>query len=154
MKNVVTLLIAMPLLTYWLYPPGIKHSEEVPKWAGRELASMGAMSAQEIAVAVLVTIALALWIFGARYVNATAVALMAVSIMVVTKVFGWDDILKYRAAWNTLVWFATLIALADGLSRVGFVKWFAETVAGQLTGASPTVAMVALTLPTQPRCFP
>jgi len=42
------------------------------------------------------------------------------------------------------VWFATLIALADGLSRVGFVKWFAETVAGQLTGASPTVAMVAL----------
>src|SRR5438093_10751570 len=108
MKNVVTLLIAMPLLTYWLYPPGIKHSEEVPKWAGRELASMGAMSAQEITVAVLVTMALALWIFGARYVNATTAALMAVSIMVVTKVFSWDDIRKYRAAWNTLAGFATI----------------------------------------------
>ena len=140
----ITLLIAVPLLTYWLYPPEIKHSKEVPEWAGRELSAMGAMSAQEITVAVLVTIALAFWIFGARYVNATTVALMAVSIMVVTKVFSWDDILKYRAAWNTLVWFATLVALADGLSRVGFVKWFAETVAGHLTGVSPIVAMVAL----------
>jgi L-tartrate/succinate antiporter len=140
----ITLLIATPLITYWLYPPGIKHSKEVPEWASRELAGMGAMSSQEITVAVLVTIALALWIFGARYVNATTVALMAVSVMLVTKVFSWDDILKYRAAWSTLVWFATLVALADGLSRVGFVKWFAETVAGQLTGVSPTVAMVAL----------
>ena len=140
----ITLLIATPLLTYWLYPPEIKRSKEVPEWAGRELAAMGPMSAHEITVAVLVTIALALWIFGGRYLNATTVALLAVSMMVVTRVFTWDDILKHRAAWNTLVWFATLVALADGLSRVGFVKWFAETVAAHLTGVSPTVAMVAL----------
>ena len=43
-----------------------------------------------------------------------------------------------------MAWFATLVALADGLTRVGFVKWFAETMAGQLSGVSPTVAVVAL----------
>lgn len=140
----ILLLIAVPLLTYWLYPPGIKRSEEVPKWADRELAKMGAMSAREITVAVLVAVALALWIFGARYVNATTVALIVVAALLTTRVFSWDDILQNRSAWNTLVWFATLVTLADGLSRVGFVKWFAETFAGQLSGVSPMVAMVTL----------
>jgi L-tartrate/succinate antiporter len=64
--------------------------------------------------------------------------------MLVARIFVWEDILKYGAAWNTLVWFATLVTLADGLSRVGFIKWFAETFAGQLAGISPTVAMVTL----------
>lgn len=140
----IPLLIAVPLLTYWLYPPAIKHSEEVPKWADRELAKLGKMSAREITVAVLVTIALALWIFGASYVNATTVALIVVAMMLMTRVFTWDDIIKNSAAWNTLVWFATLVTLADGLSRVGFVKWFATMVAGHLAGISPIVAMVAL----------
>ncbi|HEX5281308.1 MAG TPA: DASS family sodium-coupled anion symporter, partial [Micropepsaceae bacterium] len=123
----ILLLIAVPLLTYWLYPPGIKKSGEVPKWAGSELTRMGAMSGREITVAVLVAIALALWIFGGSYVNATTVALMVVAAMLVARVFSWEDILHNRSAWNTLVWFATLVTLADGLSRVGFVKWFAET---------------------------
>ena len=140
----ILLLIAIPLLTWWLYPPGIKHSEEVPKWAGRELAKLGAMSAKEITVAVLVALALALWIFGARYANATTVALIVVAAMLVTRIFAWNDILKSGAAWNTLVWFATLVTLADGLSKVGFVKWFAESFAGHLAGISPTTAMVIL----------
>jgi L-tartrate/succinate antiporter len=102
------------------------------------------MSAREVTVAVLVTIALVLWIFGGRYVNATTVALVVIAMMLVTRVFAWDDMLKYPAAWNTLAWFATLVTLADGLNRVGFVAWFAETIAGQLAGVSPIAAMVVL----------
>ena len=64
--------------------------------------------------------------------------------MVIGKVVSWDDILADKPAWNTLVWFATLVALADGLNRVGFVKWFADTVGAQMTGFSPTVAMLLL----------
>jgi len=140
----ILLLLALPLLTYWLYPPEIKRSEEVAKWADRELVTMGGMSARELTVAVLVTMALLLWIFGGRYVNATTVALMVVVAMLLTRVFAWEDVLKYSAAWNTLAWFATLVTLADGLNRVGFVTWFAETIAGQLTGVSPIAAMVTL----------
>ena len=51
--------------------------------------------------------------------------------MLLTNVVTWDDIMKNSAAWNTLAWFATLVALADGLTRVGFVKWFADAVASQ-----------------------
>jgi len=42
------------------------------------------------------------------------------------------------------VWFATLVALADGLNRVGFVRWFADLVGAHLGGFSPMTAMIAL----------
>ncbi|MGG1905109.1 anion permease [Enterobacter ludwigii] len=31
-----------------------------------------------------------------------------------------------KAAWNTFVWFATLVALADGLSSTGFISWLGK----------------------------
>jgi len=39
-----------------------------------------------------------------------------------------------------------VIALADGLTRVGFVKWFADSVAANLGGLSPTTAIAILLL--------
>ena len=140
----ILLLLATPLLAYWLYPPEIKHSEEVPQWADKELKHMGTMSAREIAVAVFVLTGLVLWIFGDKIANPTTVALIVVSLMLVVGVFTWEDIVKYAAAWNTLAWFATLVTLADGLNKVGFVKWFAEMAAGHLAGVSPIAAMVVL----------
>src|SRR5262249_7957419 len=130
----ILLLITLPLFTYWLYPPEIKRSEEVPRWADKELRHMGRMKAREVTVAVLVMGALLLWIFGDKFANPTTVALMVVAMMLVVGVFAWEDIVKYSAAWNTLAWFATLVALADGLNKVGFLKWFAEMTAGHLGG--------------------
>ena len=140
----IILLIALPPLTYWVYPPEIKKSEEVPQWADKELKQMGAMSAREVTVAVLVLIGLVLWIFGDRIANPTTVALMVVAMMLLVGVFTWEDIVRYSAAWNTLAWFATLVTLADGLNKVGFIKWFAEMSAGHLGGVSPIAAMVVL----------
>jgi L-tartrate/succinate antiporter len=142
----VALLILIPLLTYWIYPPEVKKSEEVPKWAGEELAKLGRLSAREVTLGLLVTSALALWIFGASFINATTVALLVISLMLLTRVVTWDDITGNKAAWNTLAWFATLVALADGLNRVGFVKWFADGVAASMVGYPPFVAMVVLVL--------
>jgi L-tartrate/succinate antiporter len=140
----IPLLLAVPLLAYWFYPPGIKRSEKVAEWAADELRVMGRMNRREIAVAALVSIALFFWIFGGRAVNATTVALVVVVMMILTRVFTWEDVLKYPAAWNTLTWLATLVALADGLNRVGFVSWFAASVAGQLAGVPAIAAMIIL----------
>jgi L-tartrate/succinate antiporter len=140
----ILLLAAVPLLVYVLYPPEVKSGEEVPKWAGAELAKMGPITRNEIVLAVLVIIALSLWIFGGNYVDATTAALVVISLMLVTGVVTWDDVIANKQAWNTLAWFATLVALADGLNRVGFVKWFATAVAGHMSGFSPTFAMIVL----------
>ena len=142
----IVLLAAVPLLGYFFYPPEVKSGEEVPKWAGAELAKMGSISRRELTLALLVVVALSLWIFGGHYVDATTAALVVISLMMVTGVVTWDDITANKQAWNTLAWFATLVALADGLNRVGFVKWLATAIAGYTTGFSPTVVMVVLVL--------
>lgn len=140
----VILLVSLPLLVYVLYPPTIKEGSEVPAWADEELRTMGGLSRREIILAVLVLLALAMWIFGGDFVNATTAALIVVSLMVLTRIVSWDDILSNKQAWSTLVWFATLIALADGLNRTGFVTWFAQSVSAHMGGFSPTIAMVVL----------
>jgi L-tartrate/succinate antiporter len=142
----ILLLATIPLLVYWIYPPQVKEGAEVPAWAAAELQKMGPLTKQEITLGVLVVIALLLWIFGGDIMEATTAAILVISLMLILNVVTWDDITANKAAWNTLAWFATLVALADGLTRVGFVKWFAESVASQLTGTPPAIAVAMLLL--------
>ncbi|SDI40548.1 L-tartrate/succinate antiporter [Paraburkholderia steynii] len=142
----IVLLLAVPLLTYVLYPPEVKQGTEVPAWAADELRKMGPLSRREWVLGVLVLVALALWIFADDYVNPTTAALMVIALMLVTRVVSWDDMLANKQAWNTFAWFATLVSLADGLSKTGFVKWFADMMSHHMSGFSPTLAAVILVL--------
>ncbi|MBE3073053.1 MAG: anion permease, partial [Acidobacteria bacterium] len=63
---------------------------------------------------------------------------------VLVGIVSWEDVLGNRAAWNMLVWFATLVTLADGLARVGVVSWVARGAATSLEGFPPTVVVVGL----------
>ena len=139
-----TLLVVLPWLIYKIYPPEIRVSSEVPRWAAQELARMGRITAREWVMAALVLTALGLWIFGGGFIDAALVALTGVCLMMVCGVVSWDDILGNRSAWNVLTWFATLIVLADGLNKVGFVGWFGQGAAAQLAGLPPLVVMVVL----------
>lgn len=142
----VILLAAVPLLAFKLYPPEVTRGEEVVIWARGELQRMGRLTRQEVTLSVLVGIALALWVFGESFVNGTTVALAVLCGIVLTGVVKWDDVLANKQAWNTLVWFATLVALAGGLAQVGFVGWFAGKVGGLVAGVPPTTALVALVI--------
>jgi L-tartrate/succinate antiporter len=140
----VPLLVVLPYLIYKIYPPEIRSSEEVPQWAGQELLKMGKLSIKEIGMALLAILALVLWIVGRQYIDATTVTLLIISLMLVLGIVSHDDILSYKKAWDILVWFATLVAMADGLNKVGFVTWFAKVAINVLTGMSPIVTMVLL----------
>jgi L-tartrate/succinate antiporter len=129
-----------------VYPPEVKESPEVPAWAGRELGTMGRISRNQIMMGLRAVGALALWIFGGKFIDATTVALSAIALMVILGVVTWDDVLANKSAWNVLVWFATLVALADGLNRVGFISWFAKKAAAPLAGFPPLTVMVLLTV--------
>jgi len=87
---------------------------------------------------------IALPLLGSQFIDATGVVLLANTLMLVTGVVAWDDILGHKAAWNVLVWFATLVALADGLNRVGFVTWAARGFAARLVGVPPLTVMALL----------
>ncbi len=75
----ILLLVLVPLLTYWLYPPEVKEGAEVPAWAAKELEKMGPLSQREITLGVLVVIALVLWIFGGDIMEATTAAIVVIS---------------------------------------------------------------------------
>jgi L-tartrate/succinate antiporter len=142
----VILFLSLPYLIYVIYPPEIKRSDDAPKWAGEELVKMGPLTSKELTMAGLAVFALVLWIFGANLFDATTVALMALSFMILTEVVSWEDITGHKTAWNVLCWFGTLVALADGLGKVGFLKWFAALAAGAMSGFSVNALMVALVL--------
>jgi L-tartrate/succinate antiporter len=142
----VLLFIFLPWLVYKIYPPELKSSPDVPIWAGEELKKMGRVSFKEISMALLALLALGLWIFGGEFINATTVALLVLSLMVMTRIVEWDDVLAHKQAWNVLVWFATLVTMADGLNKVGFLKWFAVGSAGALSGYSVMTIVIALTV--------
>ncbi|HET6459411.1 MAG TPA: anion permease [Syntrophales bacterium] len=140
----VILFSVLPYLIYKIYPPEIKSSADVQSWASQELGKIGKFTRKELVMALLATLALILWIFGGRVVDATTAAGVVISLMVITGIVKWDDILSNKAAWNVLVWFATLVALADGLNKVGFVTWFAKSTSAVLVGMSPVVIMISL----------
>jgi len=140
----VLLFLLLPLIVYKIYPPELKSSPEVPVWAAQELKKMGGITIRETSMALLAALALGLWIFGGEMINATTVALLVLSLMIISRIVEWDDVLAHKQAWNVLIWFATLVTMADGLNKVGFLKWFAGGAAGALSGYSVMTILVAL----------
>jgi len=129
----ILLFAATPLLAYVLYPPEIKRGDEVAGWAGGELTTMGRITRREVTMGLLAAAALVGWIGGSRWISPVTVALAVISVMLLAKVVTWNDILANKQAWSVLVWFATLVAMAEGLSSVGFLAWFGSRAAAYMT---------------------
>ncbi|MDR3433973.1 MAG: anion permease [Rouxiella aceris] len=142
----VLLILTMPLLAYWLYPPEVKINDEVPRWASAELLKLGKLTRNEILLLIFVCSALLMWIFAADWIEPALAALLVVTLMLWTGVLNWNDITSNKPAWNTFVWFATLVALADGLSSTGFIGWLGKEGGALMTGISPSVATIVLLL--------
>ena len=141
----VPLFLVTPLLVYWIYPPTQKSSPEAPAWAAGELKKMGSISYKEILMAAFAGLALVLWIFGKELkVDATMAAISIIAMMVLTRVISWDDVIGNKPAWNILVWFATLVALASGLNDVGVLKWIGKGTEVYLSGLTPTMLMISM----------
>jgi L-tartrate/succinate antiporter len=132
------LFLALPAVVYLVYPPGLTASRDVPVWAGRELARMGGLTRKELTMAAVAALALGLWIQAGSWLSPTTAALIALCLMLLTRVLDWSDVLGHRDAWRVLVWFATLVTLAEGLDRVGFLRWFATRTSTALTGIPVT----------------
>ncbi|QUX95983.1 C4-dicarboxylate ABC transporter [Marinomonas sp. CT5] len=125
----------VPLVVYAIYPPEIKSTPDASQYAKSKLIEMGPMSYGEKVMVAVFTLLLVLWagvpamLFGAEYVvNTTAVAFLGLSVLLVTGVLSWDDVLKEKSAWDTVVWFSALVMMATFLNKLGLVQWFSMVV--------------------------
>jgi len=144
----VPLFLLVPLLTYIVYPPEQKTSPEAPAWAAKELEKMGSISKKEILMLCFGLLALAMWIFGKQIgVNGTTAAIAVLCLLVLSNVITWEDVITNKGAVNVFIWFATLVAMAAGLKKVGFLKWAAGLISGGLVGMDPvTIAIILVIL--------
>ncbi|PON89174.1 Sodium/sulfate symporter [Trema orientale] len=122
-------LIVVPVLLYVIYPPTVKTSPDAPKLAREKLEKMGPMSTNEIVMAGTLLLTVGLWIFGGILnVDAVTAAIVGLSILLVSGVVTWKECLGEAVAWDTLTWFAALIAMAGYLNKYGLISWFSQTV--------------------------
>ena len=140
-------LLLVPLLIYRLYPPEITHTPAAPEIARQRLAELGAMTRDERILLTVFVLLLSLWIAGgALGVNATTTALAGVAAMLATGVLAWEDILRERSGWDTLIWFAVLVMLASQLGELGLLAWFTERVSGVLAADHWVPSFLSLSL--------
>ncbi|OCR93478.1 DASS family sodium-coupled anion symporter [Campylobacter fetus] len=140
-------LAVIPYVLYKIYPPQIKDYPQGKEIARAELAKLGSLQKNEIVMISVFVGALILWATGSiTGLDATTVGMIAVGVMLVFGVLEWNDFIGEKGAWDTLIWMGSLITLAGGLSKLGFVTWFASWMSGTMGGLSWTLVMGILVL--------
>jgi divalent anion:Na+ symporter, DASS family len=144
----VASLVLIPLILYKIYPPEVKETPGASQLAKEKLAEMGKMHRDEWVMLGVFFLLLFLWIFGdqlARIDSATT-ALVGLSVLLISSVLTWKDILHEEGAWDTLVWFAALVMMASFLNELGLIPWFTKSAQGMVGGVSWGVAFLVLCL--------
>ncbi|MBP9484097.1 MAG: anion permease [Negativicutes bacterium] len=138
-------LLIIPYFLYKVYPPEVTRTPEAKLLAITELKKMGVMSREEKIVAAVFVGSLILWSTATiTKLDATVVAMLAVSIMLLTSVLTWKDVLEEQGAWDTLIWMGVLIGLADFLLKLGFIPWFAQSIGNMMIGIPWLYALMIL----------
>ena len=128
-------LALMPLVVYWLNPPEIKSTPNAAQFARERLREMGPVTRGELIMLGVFGVLLVLWagipawIFGpAAAVDPTTTAFIGLSLCLITGVLTWDDVIKEKSAWDTIVWFGALVMMATFLNKLGLIGWFAKSM--------------------------
>ncbi len=140
-------LVLVPLILYKLYPPEVKETPNAKVWAEAELEKMGRVSLPEKLMGIVFIFALVLWMLSSFIgLDATLVAFMAVSLLLLSGVLSINDILHETGAWNTLIWFSILIFVAGELNTLGFIPWLSKTIGNSLHGVGWGVVLLVLVM--------
>ncbi|HQU78957.1 MAG TPA: DASS family sodium-coupled anion symporter [Azonexus sp.] len=131
----ICMLALMPLVLYLLFPPEIKNTPDAKGMAEAALSKLGPMKASEFVTLGVLALMLAMWagvpaiLLGPEMdLNATTTAMIGLSLLLLTGVLEWEDILKAKSAWDTLVWFAALVMMATFLGKLGLITWFSVSI--------------------------
>lgn len=129
---VVSLLIVPPCI-YYLVRPEIKKTPDAPVFAAAELDKMGSLGKGEWLMLATVLLLLVLWIFGTWLgVDPTTASFVGLSFLLLTGVLTWEEIKSEKGAWDTLVWFAALLMMANQLKNLGFTTWFGDLIGANI----------------------
>lgn len=128
-------LLAVPYLIFWIVKPTIRHTPHVRDMAKEKHRGLGKMKIREWIMFGTFLLLIFLWTVGPYFaMKATVAAMIGISILLVTKIIQWKDVLEEHGAWDTLIWFSTLITFASYLKKLGFTTWFSEAIILHVNG--------------------
>lgn len=134
-------MVLMPLILFVLYKPEITSTPNAPQIARDKLHEMGKMSRGEWIMLGVFLLLLLLWagvpamIFGKAFnVDATTTTFLGLTLLLLTGVLTWDDVLNEKGAWDTIVWFAALVMMATFLNKLGLIMWFSDVLKTGIAG--------------------
>jgi DASS family divalent anion:Na+ symporter len=140
-------LIAVPYVLYRLAPPTIKQTPHAREMAIEKLKSMGPMKSKEWIMLGTFILMIALWIAGPHIgMKATVGAMIGLTIFLLSGIMKWKDVLDETGAWDTFIWFATLVTLASFLNKFGLTDWFSHWVVGHVSGFSWFFGFIVISL--------
>jgi DASS family divalent anion:Na+ symporter len=140
-------LLIVPLVLYKIYPPVITKTPQATEMAREKLMEMGSLKRGEKIMLVTFAFLLFLWIFGRQiHVHSAVAALVGLTILLLTGVLTWKDILAESGAWDTFIWLSTLVMMATFLNKLGLVGWFSGTIGGMFTGTGWVPAFLAISV--------
>ncbi|MDI3322700.1 anion permease [Pinibacter soli] len=140
--------ILLPLYLYKFYAPQLKKTADAPSIASQKLKEMGPITKQEWLMIFTFVVLLTLWIFGNLFsMDATTGALIGLCILLLTGVLTWEDVKSEKGAWDTIVWFSSLVMMGSYLNSLGFIGWFGKTVSASIghlpwTTAFPVIILI------------
>jgi len=142
------MLMLMPLIGYMYERPSVKDIDN-KKIAADGLAELGPMKASEKGLIVIALLAITGWIlptFDIK-IDATAVAIVAMIATFVCGIISWDDLLKTKAAWNTLIWFGGILGLSSALTKGKFFEWLAKYLEAHMNfGLDPFMMLILISV--------
>ncbi len=140
-------LLIVPWLLYRVFPPEIKHTPAASEFASTELKAMGPMKWSEWLMLLVFGLVASLWITTKLHgIDYAVVAMIGISVLLVTGVLDWEDLITEKAAWAVFIWYGGLIRMAEALGQTGLTKRFAEAAAGLTTGWKWWLALASLLL--------
>jgi len=142
------MLMLMPLIGYMYERPSVKEIDN-KKIAADGLAELGPMKASEKGLIAIALLAITGWIlptFGIK-IDATSVAIVAMIATFVCGIISWDDLLKTKAAWNTLIWFGGILGLSSALTKGKFFEWLAKFLEAHMNfGLDPFMMLILISI--------
>jgi DASS family divalent anion:Na+ symporter len=137
-------LLLVPLVLYRVFPPHVKHTPAASELASTELRAMGPMNWAERLMLLVFFLVAILWIMNKWH--AAVVALLGISVLLITGVLDWEDIISEKAAWGVFIWYGGLVRMAEALGQTGITQRFAEVSASLTAGWNWWLALALLLL--------
>jgi DASS family divalent anion:Na+ symporter len=130
-------LLLTPFIVYKLMPPELKETPEAPKAAEQKIKDMGPPKKIELMVAGTMLVTMFLWIMGDKFgIGGATAAMIGITLQMIGGVVSWNDLLSEKGAWDTLIWFAVLVAMSAQLKEFGLISVLSAKVNGALTAMS------------------